>query len=51
MDKKEIGRPKKQTEKKVSTTLSILPSTLKKIEKRHKSLTKYIEYCSINNLI
>lgn len=41
--KNPVGRPKKATERKVSVSVSILPSELKRVEKRYSSLTKFIE--------
>lgn len=42
MNKPKIGRPKKTGEKKVQQSVSILPSKLKKVEKRFESLTAYV---------
>jgi hypothetical protein len=39
---KPIGRPKMKGETKQQKSVSILPSKLKRIEKRFGSLTKYI---------
>lgn len=49
--KKEIGRPKKEGERKTSITVSIFPTQLKRIEKRYGSLTKYLtEKMIIDNI-
>jgi hypothetical protein len=40
---KPIGRPKMKGETKQQKSVSILPSKLKRIEKRYGSLTKYIQ--------
>lgn len=38
-----VGRPTTNKETKQQKSVSILPSKLKRIEKRHGSLTKYLE--------
>lgn len=38
-----VGRPATNKETKQQKSVSILPSKLKRVEKRHGSLTKYLE--------
>lgn len=49
-NKKPVGRPKVK-ERKISGTVSILPSKLKRIERRFESLTKFLEHCILTNNI
>lgn len=46
-----VGRPKKLTETKQSKTVSIYPTKLKRVEKLHTSLTKYLEACMLRDNI
>lgn len=48
--KKPVGRPKVD-ERKISDTVSILPSKKKRIEKLHGSVTKYLDKCMRNDSI
>lgn len=49
-NKKPVGRPKVK-ERKVSDTISILPSKKKRIEKLYGSTTKFVEAMILTNNI
>jgi len=50
-DKKPVGRPQKEGEKKIPGNCSLYPSVKEGIELHHGSITRFIEYCKTNDLI